>query len=400
MIKCCTSLTINNRTFGCVLCFMIILFAVSFIPCGVYAEEINIGEQLIDEYSNIYSDYLMQGAADDIIDNALSPYSDGFSLSEFISRIAAGDIPLDPKGIAGELGMSLFGEVLGVLKSMMFVVALAVLSSFLSNMSSSFGKESINHMAYYVCFISVVGIASKVFFDVQNVAASAIENLVLFMRCIVPIMITSLITCGAVVSASALEPFLIGIIQIASSLIRSVFLPLVMVGTALGIVNSLSDELKTTGLISLINKAVKYGLSVLLTIFVAFAGLKSIASSGADGLTIKLTKFASSNLIPVVGSILSDSVETVMNCSALIKNSVGVIGVIIVFFITAMPLIKIIASLLVFRITAAICEPIGVKGIVECITSMANGISMAFSMLAAIEVMFVMVLTIIINISV
>lgn len=367
---------------------------------AVFAEEYtDIREQLIDEYSGIYSDYLTNGA-DNIINEALSPYSDGFSLSELISRIAAGDIPIQPKGILSEFGMCLFGEVLGVLKSMMFVVALAVLCSFLANMSSSFGKESVSHMAYYVCFIAVVSIASKVFFDVQNTAASAIENLTVFMRCIVPVMITSLVTCGAVISASALEPFLLGIIQISLSLIRSVFFPLVMVGTALGIVNSLSEELKTTGLIALINKAVKNGLTILLTIFVAFAGIKSIASAGADGLTIKLTKFASSNLIPVVGGILSDSVETVMNCSVLIKNSVGIMGVIIVFFIAAMPLIKITASILVFRITAAVCEPIGGKGIVDCITSMANGISMAFSMLAAVEVMFVMIITIMINISV
>lgn len=399
MIKFAESLYSNTkcRTAGYIL-FILILIPSLF--GSVFAEEnTDIKEQLIDEYSGIYSDYLTDGAGD-IINDSLSPYSNGFSLSELISRIAAGEIPVDFKGIMSELGMCLFGEVINVLKSMMLVVALAVLSSFLSNMSSSFGKESVNYMAYYTCFIAVVGIASRVFFNVQNIAASAIENLALFMRCIVPIMLTSLVTCGAVVSASALEPFLLGIIQISLSLIRSVFFPLVMVGTALGIVNSLSEQLKTTGLISLINKAVKYGLSVLLTIFVAFAGIKSIASSGADGLTIKLTKFASSNLIPVVGGILSDSVETVMNCSAVIKNSVGIIGVIIVFFIAAMPLIKITASLIVFRITAAVCEPIGGKGIVDCITSMANGISMAFSMLAAVEVMFVMIITIMINITV
>lgn len=392
----------NNRKKLIKHVFAAVIFtaALCFVFCAAYAEGNSDTESsVIDEYSKLYSGYLTDGAGE-IISGALSPYSDGFSLSELVSRIAAGEIPLSPKGILKELGMTLFGEVIGVLKSMMFVIALAVLSSFLSSMSTSFGKESVSRISYYVCFIAAAGIASRVFFDVQNAAAGTIENLALFMRCIVPVMVTSLVTSGAVISASALEPFLIGIIQIALSLIQSVFFPLVMVGTALGIVNSLSQELKTTGIIALINKTVKYGLSVLLTIFVAFAGLKSIASAGADGLTVKLTKFASSNLIPVIGGILSDSIETVMNCSAVIKNSLGIIGVIIVFFIAAMPLIKITASLLVFRITAAVCEPIGSKGIVECITAMANGISTAFSMLAAVEVMFIMILTIMINISV
>lgn len=356
-------------------------------------------DAILDNYADIYSEYLLN-SSNDVIDNALSPYANGFTLSELLSRIAKGEIPLSAKGILGELSNALFGEVIGVFKTMLCVLGLVVLSSLLSGLSSGFGKESVNNMAKYVCFIAVVGITSSVFYDVISIAEGAIENLALFMRSAVPVMITSLIASGAVVSASTLEPFMLGITEIALSLIQYLFMPLVMIGTALGIVNSLSDELKTTGLISLINKTVKYGLSVLLTIFVAFAGLKSIVSSGADGLTIKLTKFASSNLIPVVGGILSDAVVTVMNCSAVIKNALGVIGVIVVFLIAVMPVVKIIAALLVFRVVAAMCEPIGSKSTVDCITVMANGISTVFSMLAAVTIMFIMIITIMINISV
>ncbi len=377
---------------------LLAVFALFCIPAAAENDELGANE-LIDEYSEIYSGYLLDGSGD-IIDESLTPYSQGFSLDELIGRAARGEIPLSAKGLLSELFESLFGEVLSVLKSMMLVVALAVLSSLLEGLSGGISKEGAYSIARYVCFIAVVGLAARVFYDVINSAGSAIENLALFMRCIVPIMITSLITSGAVVSASALEPFLLGITEAALSLIQYVFMPLVMIGTALGIVNSISSELKTTGLISLINKTVKYGLSVLLTIFVAFAGLKSIASAGTDGLTLKLTKFASSNLIPVVGGILSDAVETVMNCSAVIKNALGVVGVIIIFFIAVMPILRLTASLLVFRLVAAVCEPIGNKGAAECITVMGDGISTAFSMLAAVTVMFIMIITIMINIAV
>lgn len=377
------------------------LMLIAILLCvRVYAEDAaEMTDELIDEYSGIYAGYLAEGSGE-LIDSALSPYCDGFSLDELIARAASGEIPLSVKGVLGELGMCLFGEVLGVLKSMALVAALVVLSAFLSSLGVSFGKESVNHIAYYTCFIAVISIASGVFYDVMNTAGCAIENLALFMRCIVPVMITSLVTSGAIVSAAALEPFMLGITEISLTLIEYVFEPLVMIGTALGIVNSLSKDLKTTGVISLINKSVKYGLSVLLTVFVAFAGLKSIAASGADGLTVKLTKFASSNLIPVVGGILSEAVETVMNCSAVIKNALGVIGVILVFFIAVMPIIKITASLIVFRLTAAVCELIGGKGAFEGINVMADGISAVFSMLAAVTVMFIMIISVMINISV
>lgn len=135
----------------------------------------------------------------------------------------------------------------------------------------------------------------------------------------------------------------------------------------------------------------------MLTVFVGAAGIQSIASAGADGLTVKLTRFATSNLIPVVGGILSESVETVMNCSVLIKNSVGVLGVICLVVIAAGPLLKIAAVLIIFRLTAAVAEPVSEPRVVQCLSELANSLSVLFSMLAAATVMFVIVLTIVIN---
>lgn len=212
-----------------------------------------------------------------------------------------------------------------------------------------------------------------------------------------PIVITTLLTSGAIVSASVFEPALITIVEIAVMVIQTLFIPLVMISTAMNIVNNLSDQFKTQRMVKFMNQCVKWGLSIMLTVFVSVAGIQSIASAGADGLTVKLTKFAASNLIPVVGGILSESVETVMNCSVLIKNSVGVLGIICLAVIAVTPLLKIAAVLIIFRLTAAIAEPVSEPKIITCISELANSISVLFSMLAASTVMFIIVLTIVIN---
>lgn len=358
----------------------------------------NITDEILSEYGNLYAAQIESGAGS-IINDALLPYQRGFNLEEFIKRISSGEVPLNPLGILKELIKSLLGQIIAVSKNMLVVVAIVVLSSVLTGMVTAFERNAAGQIAYYVCFIAIAALCSSVFYDCLSSAMLAIENLSVFMRCIVPVMITALITCGAIVSATALEPVLITVIEISVTMIKSVFMPLVMIGTGLSIINAMSSDLKTTKLITLINSTVKYGLSVILTVFVTFAGLQSIASSGADTLTLRLTKFASSNLIPVVGGILSESVETVMNCSNVIKNSVGVIGVILLFFIAIMPILNIVAALLVFRLVAAFCEPIADKSIVDCVSGMADGISSAFSMLVAVTVMFIIIITVMINIS-
>lgn len=86
-----------------------------------------------------------------------------------------------------------------------------------------------------------------------------------------------------------------------------------------------------------------------------------------------------------------------MNCSVLIKNSVGVLGIICLAVIAVTPLLKIAAVLIIFRLTAAIAEPVSEPKIITCISELANSISVLFSMLAASTVMFIIVLTIVIN---
>ena len=112
---------------------------------------------------------------------------------------------------------------------------------------------------------------------------------------------------------------------------------------------------------------------------------------------MKLSKFAASNLIPVVGGILAESVETVMNCSVVIKNSVGVVGIIAVVLTALMPILKICAILIIFRLSAAVAEPVSDAKIITCISRLADSISVLFSMLAAVTVMFVIILTVVVN---
>ncbi len=57
-----------------------------------------------------------------------------------------------------------------------------------------------------------------------------------------------------------------------------------------------------------------------LTIFIG--GVITIFGIGSkvDGITIRTAKFAVDNLVPIVGKFLSDAVETVVSCSAILKK--------------------------------------------------------------------------------
>ena len=374
----------------------IILITLSAPVCAADDETDATTDGIINEYSNFYGEQL-QDAWNDLYSDISPNLPADLDISQLIASIAKGDLGFNVTDILNWLIKAFANEVYASVKLLTLVLALAVVSSYLTNLNDSFGKNGIGGIAHYICIILISSVAVTAFYQVVSSAAMAAENLSVFMRMIVPLMLAALLSSGAIVSASVFEPVLLTIIELSVSLIQNLFIPVVMLLSALSIVNSLSDKFKASRLVTLLENFIKRGLSVLLTVFVAFAGLQSIASSGADGLTIKLTKFASSNLIPVVGGILSESVETIMNCSVVIKNSVGIVGIIIVVFISITPLLKIMASLFVFRVIAAMCEPVSDSKTTACLTCLADSISLVFSMLAAITVMFVIIITIIIN---
>ena len=106
-------------------------------------------------------------------------------------------------------------------------------------------------------------------------------------------------------------------------------------------------------------------LGVVVTIFVSILSLEGNLTSNIDGIAAKGIKSAASNLIPVVGKALSDSVDTVLGATSILKNSVGIVGMIIIIGICIIPIIKLSVLTLTYALTQAICEPLADKKIVS-----------------------------------
>ena len=117
------------------------------------------------------------------------------------------------------------------------------------------------------------------------------------------------------------------------------------------------------------------------------------------GLTVKTTKAAISNFVPVVGKILGDAVDTVMGCSNILKNALGTVGVIVIIGICVLPIIKLTMITITYHITAAICQPIADAKIVDLLSQIGDTFKILLAMLISISVMLIIGITLVIKIS-
>ncbi|MBR5156028.1 MAG: stage III sporulation protein AE [Clostridia bacterium] len=362
-----------------------------------FAEDAKESFDIVDEYIKIYGEEIQSGI-NGTGGKYLSQAFPGFSVEKILSKVSRGENVFSISGILSQLFGLLFGEIKKTLRLLLVIPSIVVLNTYLSGMQNSFHRKGAIQAAFFICYAIMVGVAATAFVETVKSGQAIIENVSVFMRVLIPVSLASLASSGAVISATTFEIVLMSVIEITQLAVEKLFIPLVMVATALNIANNISSTLNAEKLVQLINKAVKWGLGAMLTLFVGITGLQGIAAGSADGLTVKVTKFAASNLIPMVGGILAETVETVMNCSVVIKNAVGVVGIIAVILIAVVPIVKVTACLILFRLCAAIIQPISDERWVKCITEFGNSISSVLAMAVAVVVMFVIILTIIINI--
>ena len=95
-----------------------------------------------------------------------------------------------------------------------------------------------------------------------------------------------------------------------------------------------------------------------MTLFFTFLTIKGITAGSFDGVSIQTAKYAIKSYIPLVGGYLSDGFNIIMSSSILIKNSLGVAGLLLLFATVIIPIIKIAIFSLGLKLTSAIIEPL------------------------------------------
>lgn len=306
---------------------------------------------------------------------------------------------LNIKGFFGIIVNLLGDELKTSISSMIVILIVIVVHSILKAIIENLGNESTSKVAYFIQYLIIVSLIVSNFVNLLETVENSITQIVNFMKLLIPILITLMLTTGAIVSSTAVESILLVLINVIGTLMNNLIIPLILVGTSLSIVNCFSSKVQVSRLSKFIKSSVMWILGIVLTVFVCTLSLEGTLSSSVDGLTSKTAKAAVSTFIPVVGKVMGDTVDTVIGCANLLKNAVGVIGVIVLFGIVVVPIIKIAVMWGLIRLLAAICETIADEKIVGLFDSIADSYKLLFGILVSVSVMFIVGVTLVLKIT-
>ena len=290
-------------------------------------------------------------------------------------------------------------EVTNAIRTLGIILVIIVIHSVLKSISDGLENKGVSQIIYYVEYILIVTLIMTSFSEMMVITKDTIEKLVGFMNSLVPILITLMITTGSIVTANVVQPVILFIIGFIGNAISVFVLPFVMVSAVLGIISNISDKVQIGKLSKYFKSGVGWFLGVVLTIFVGVVSIEGTLSSSVDGITAKATKAAVSNFIPIVGKILGDAVDTVLGCAAVLKNAVGIVGVLVVIGICIMPIIRLAVLTIAYHLATAICEIIADDKIVKVLEQMASSFKILLGALFSVSTMLIIGVTLVVKIS-
>lgn len=371
---------------------ILIILVIGLISSISYAEDVDTKE-VIDSQKESFgiSDFLKES------EKYSGEFFDDIDMSQMLTNAISGNI--DNNTIFRKILSILTVNVKSTITSLVSILVIVLIHSILKAVSDNLKNTNVSQIIYYVQYILIVTIIMSNFSEIINLVKETTENLVGFINVLVPLLITLMVYTGSITTTGLLEPIILFLINFIGNAINQVIIPIVLIVTALSIISKISDRVQIDKLANFFKSGVIWTLSIILTIFVGVISLEGTLGSTVDGITAKTTKAVVSSAIPIVGKILGDAVDTVLGCGVVLKNAVGVIGVIIVIGICIAPIIKLATLTIMYNLASAVIEPIADTKIVKLLSEMGGVFKLLLAILCSISVMLIIGITLVIKIS-
>ncbi|MCY8867212.1 stage III sporulation protein AE [Bacillus spizizenii] len=323
----------------------------------------------------------------------LLPESQKGSLIEFIN----GDKSFSPQEWLKALFSYLFHELLANGKLLGTLILLTIFCVILQLLQNAFQQSTVSKVAYSIVYMVLIILALNSFHVAINYATEAIQTMTSFILALIPLLLALLASSGGAVSAAFFHPVILFLMNTSGLLIQNIVMPLIFLSAILSIVSTMTEQYKVTQLANLLRNIAIGALAVFLTIFLGVISVQGASAAVTDGITLRTAKFITGNFIPVLGRMFTDATDTVISASLLLKNTVGILGVAILICIAAFPAIKVLSLAFIYKLAAAILQPLGGGPVITCLDVISKSVIYIFAALAIVSLMFFLSLTVIIT---
>jgi len=308
--------------------------------------------------------------------------------AEVIGRLAGGEMVLDASQMCAWLldaAAGVFRSSLWRMTRLMVPAMLAGCAQWLHPWNKTGGKAA----RYAGLLMTMVFLIADLREHAQ-LCQQTIERMGEWMQALFPLMITLLAAVGGTASSAFYQPAVMAAAGSMTALIQQVTMPLAVSVAVLTMTGSISEGFRVSRLCKLLKQAACWTLGFGFTVFIGVMSVQGLSAAAVDGVSIRTAKFAMDRFIPIVGGMFADTVDTLVGCSLVVHNALGVFGLVLLLAALLTPLIRMAMTLLLYRAAAALLEPVADGPLCRAIGGYADVFQLLFVIQLSVGAMFML----------
>jgi stage III sporulation protein AE len=285
-------------------------------------------------------------------------------------------------------------EIRNSRSGMIHILILVIIAAIFTNFSSVFKTTQVAEISFSMLYMFLITICLNNFRILIDAAALNLERLLEFMKLLGPVYFFAVALASGSSTSVTFYQLVLLLIFFVEILILNFLIPLTQIYLVIRILSELSPEIHLTKFAELIETIVSWTLKTLLAGVVGLNVMQGLLSPAIDAVKRSLiTK--GSGAIPIIGDAIGGAAEVVLGTAVLIRNGIGVVGMIVCLVICLAPLIQMAVTALLYQVIAALIQPVSDKRMVDCVSSVADGSKMLLRIVFTTGVLFLLTIAVV-----
>ena len=318
----------------------------------------------------------------------MTDFSD-LSFSDLVLELLQGKLPSGISGLWGEVWRLLFSYLGGQKQLAVQILLIALFSAVCTNFIRVFENSQIADISFYMMYLLIGTLLIGAFAEMQSLTVNTLKSLFQFVTLLLPAYVVTIVFSAGSVSALGFYELTLLSVHILQLLFIKMVLPLIQIYVVFLFFNQLTQEDLFSQASEFLKTLLEWILKTTTAILVGLQTIQCLVAPAVDTLK-NSTAHRIVKALPGVGGLMDSAAETIAGSALVIKNAVGVAGMIVVLLICLLPFLKLGLSVLLFRLLCAMLQPISEKRMVDCIRSFSDGVMLLMkTMLAGLAVFLV-----------
>jgi len=253
------------------------------------------------------------------------------------------------------------------LKMLLFSVLFSLIQRLLSSK-----KTYVSNIGFLLIYAALMVLLMQSFFLVRELAMEGMDGMLSFLNALIPTYTMTMVFTGNAVSGAMAYELAFFFIYLIEFLMKDFLSPLIHVFVLVLFLNHLFDEDKLSKLAEFMEKIIAIILKLSFGAVIGLGVVQSLLTPMKDRLANNVMLSGMSS-IPGIGGTLGSAGEIIFSCGMLIKNSVGILGLIILFVISVIPVLKIGCFWVLYHLVSIVLQPVSDRRLVDCVAGVARG---------------------------